>query len=592
MSWVIEEITTSTIGFVIAMVVLSVIIGVGLYGYWVYANHVTLENYLWPIAEVLPYKGEYFLAIVNTGNEPFYIEQIYLKGGAVLTPNQATNPNLNWCSVANTKLMHNQWWCGEVNQLPVAVRVCSAIDPRVCTVVPVHGWTTVTFSQPTQAAFGISNCPVLTSVSDPQGASWLVTWIAPGDSFVSGQVTKSTSYEWCIVPNYYPITINFQSTITNSPSGYACQISPQTAQVNYDGKPETQSFTVTCQQQQQPPPPPPPPPPPGGNKYAYVYTDVSAPSGVSWTVYLYFDGQLDATYQGSGSQSYGPAVFSSSGTVSYKVSGIPNTCSVSYSPSQSFSISPGNSYTETITITCQGQQPPPPPTTYGCLLTVSGQGSPSGAPTPSVSPSGTVFVSSGQTLSIKATAQLSSGGSSNWYEFDYWSDSFSGSGSLSETSSAPSGGNDISYWQYACPSGLTSNVTATATIIANYVWDYITLSGPTTVSPPSSGAEASIQYNLTWYVAPGSADQVSWSVSQLSGTQFKVSASLTYTEYGSQSSGGAYITTTVTCNTGEVRNLQVSGSSPSTYSVSGTSGSTTWTVYATWECAVNTGPPP
>ena len=89
MSWVIEEITTSTIGFVIAMVVLSVIIGVGLYGYWVYANHVTLENYLWPIAEVLPWRGEYFLAIVNTGNEPFYVEQIYLKGGTVITPSQA-----------------------------------------------------------------------------------------------------------------------------------------------------------------------------------------------------------------------------------------------------------------------------------------------------------------------------------------------------------------------------------------------------------------------------------------------------------------------------------------------------------------------
>jgi len=75
MSSVIEEILTSTIGFVIAMVILSVVIGVGLYGYWVYANHVTLENYLWPIAEVLPYKGSYFLAIVNTGNEPFYVSK-------------------------------------------------------------------------------------------------------------------------------------------------------------------------------------------------------------------------------------------------------------------------------------------------------------------------------------------------------------------------------------------------------------------------------------------------------------------------------------------------------------------------------------
>jgi len=363
MSWVIEEITTSTIGFIIAMVVLSVIIGVGLYGYWIYANHVILENYLWPIAEVLPYKGSYFLAVVNTGNEPFYVEQIYLKGGAVLTPSQAINPNLNWCSTSNTKLMHNQWWCGEVNQLPVAVRICSALDPSVCVVAPVHGWETVTFSQPTQAAFGISNCPVLASVSDPYNAGWQVAWIAPGDSFISGQVTKSTSYEWCIVPNYYPITINFQAGIINSPSGYPCQISPQSTQVNYNGTPTTVPFTVTCQQSQTPPPPPPPPPPspspPGGNNggSAVVDTVIDAPSSVSWTVNLYFNSQLEQTYQGSGSQSYTwDAPYGASGEVSYQASA-PNTCTVSYSPSQSFSISPGNSYTETITITCQGQQP-------------------------------------------------------------------------------------------------------------------------------------------------------------------------------------------------------------------------------------------
>jgi hypothetical protein len=268
------------------------------------------------------------------------------------------------------------------------------------------------------------------------------------------------------------------------------------------------------------------------------------------------------------------------------------TASVTSPSGYACSISPGstqatNGSTYTFTINCVQSQTPQ--TTYGCILTVGGQGSPSGAPAPSVNPSGKVFVPSGQTQGIGATAPLSSGGSSNWYEFDYWSDSFSGSGKLNETSSWTRGGKAYSTWQYACPSGLTSNVTATATIIANYVWDYITLSGPTSVSPPSSGSEAVIQYTLTWNVDPGSADQVSWSVSQLSGTQFKVSASLTYTEYGASSKGGSYITTTVTCNTGEVYGLQVSGSSPSTYSVSGASGSTTWTVYATWECLVNRG---
>jgi len=62
MSWeTLEEILTSSIGFIIAMVVLSVVIGVGLYGYWVYANHQTLENYLWPVAEVVPLKERHIL---------------------------------------------------------------------------------------------------------------------------------------------------------------------------------------------------------------------------------------------------------------------------------------------------------------------------------------------------------------------------------------------------------------------------------------------------------------------------------------------------------------------------------------------------
>ena len=238
MSWVIEEITTSTIGFVIAMVVLSVIIGVGLYGYWVYVNHITLENYLWPIAEVLPYKGEYFLAIVNTGNEPFYVKQIYLKGGTVLTPNQAVNPSLNWCSTSNIKLMHNQWWCGEANQLPVAVRVCSAIDPRVCTVVPVHGWSTVDV----YSLLG-TNCPVLVTVSDPYSATWWVIWFMQ-----SGFYSKSgsTTYTWCIDPPYHPITISFNAFAFSNSFGYICQISPTSTNVEYNGKPVTQVFTVTC----------------------------------------------------------------------------------------------------------------------------------------------------------------------------------------------------------------------------------------------------------------------------------------------------------------------------------------------------------
>jgi hypothetical protein len=72
-----------------------------------------------------------------------------------------------------------------------------------------------------------------------------VTWTAPS---VFGQVSKSTSYEWCIVPPYYPIQYSFSSSITNDPSGYTCQISPSTTQVNFNGTPANVTFTITCQQ--------------------------------------------------------------------------------------------------------------------------------------------------------------------------------------------------------------------------------------------------------------------------------------------------------------------------------------------------------
>jgi len=128
MSWeTLEEILTSSTSFIIAMVVLGAIIGVGLYGYWVYVNHQTLENYLWPVAEVVPLRnGSYYLGIVNTGNEPIIIEDIYTNNSKVLS--------------VNSKLQHNQWFTEALDSLPVAVRVCSAIDPKVCEVVPVHGW--------------------------------------------------------------------------------------------------------------------------------------------------------------------------------------------------------------------------------------------------------------------------------------------------------------------------------------------------------------------------------------------------------------------------------------------------------------------
>jgi len=564
MSSVIEEILTSTIGFVIAMVILSVVIGVGLYGYWVYANHVTLENYLWPIAEVLPYKGSYFLAIVNTGNEPFYIEQIYLKGGSVLTPNQAINPNLNWCSTSNTKLMHNEWWCGEVKQLPVAVRVCSALDPQVCVVASVHGWSVVTFNQ---ATFGISNCPVLASVSDSQGAGWEVEWTMAGGSY---SVSESTSYQWCILPPYYPITINFQAGIIQSPSGYQCQISPSQAQVNYNGTPTTVPFTVTCQQSQSSPP--------GGgnnNNNYFVYVTVTGDSyGAGWEV---SSGDYDIT--GTGNVNNEKLAISGPGiTIRAWITSNPSGYTCSISPSSYSNVQNGSTYT--FTVNCV--QGPSQPGTYGCLLTVQGQTNPSGIAIVSVSPTST-FVPSGQTQSITAYAPLQVGGNP-WYEFDSWSGSVtSGPGSLSEHTTGITGSDAYSTWIYTCPSGLTSNVPVTVTITANYVYDYIDLVGPTVVS------SSPVKYTLEWNVAPGSADQVSWSVSYGT-TTFTVSATLYYTEYGKSLSGGSSLQATVYCSVGQPHITGASIIGPTTYVTSGSSGTNSVYVEVTWQCFVGRSP--
>jgi hypothetical protein len=248
-----------------------------------------------------------------------------------------------------------------------------------------------------------------------------------------------------------------------------------------------------------------------------VYTDVSAPSSVSWTVYLYFNGQLDATYQNSGSQSYGPAVFSSSGTVNYKVSGIPNTCSVSYSPSQSFSITPGNSYTESITITCQGQQPPPPPPTPMCYFSYSAATNPPGLNNyiqfggpPSLSPG-----SSGDFSGMAAPTAVDSQGDE--YQFQYWSVTSNPSGYAwsGETDQA-----DFSA-PLSCPSTLTSSVTVQ--IIGTAVYQFIRCESYSVSITLTTSGEAT----LSWSWCPLD-PAVSWSGSGgASGNAIYASGSVT-----------------------------------------------------------------
>jgi len=122
------------------------------------------------------------------------------------------------------------------------------------------------------------------------------------------------------------------------------------------------------------------------------------------------------------------------------------------------------------------------------------------------------------------------------------------------------------------------------TITANYVYDYIDLVGPTVVSSSPD------QYTLEWDVAPGSADQVSWSVTHGS-TTFTVSATLYYTEYGKSLSGSSSLQATVYCSVGQplITNATIIG--PTTYVASGSSGSNSVYVEVTWQCYVNKGQP-
>jgi hypothetical protein len=396
MSSVIEEILTSTVGFVIAMVILAAIIGGGLYGYWVYANHVTLQNYLWPVAEVLPYKGEYFLAIVNTGHEPFYIEQIYLKGGSVITPSQAANPNLNWCSVSNTKLMHNQWWCGEVNQLPVAVRVCSALDPRVCSIVPVHGWQVVTFSQPSQAAFGVGNasCPILAVVNDPYNAGWKVTWSYPigttspvpnppvsnpSPNYQIYVMSGSSTYGWCINPPYTPIQISFKASITKNPPGLTCQIVPTSVSKTYSAG-SVQEFTVICP----------------------ITVVVNDPYNAGWQIS--WSGAASGSKSGSSSTKFEVITTSVNGSVAF-------TASIPSPFSSICSIAPTNATAypgQTVTFTVSCTRPP-----YFVYVTVTGD---------SCGIGWTIY-SSVSSISGKGNvknAMLAIGGYTDWLEVVIW----------------------------------------------------------------------------------------------------------------------------------------------------------------------------
>lgn len=251
----------------------------------------------------------------------------------------------------------------------------------------------------------------------------------------------------------------------------------------------------------------------------------------------------------------------------------------------------------TFTVSCATNQPSPPKTVYGCFFTLSVGSSPSGASSGvSSSPSsGTYFVQSGSSLSGSISAQSSvssssSGSGQSWYQFDDWSLSFSGSGTFYWNGVQVSSGTSWNYGRtfgsfiYDCPSGLTQNVTASFTATANYVYDYITLSGPASVSLNPGSSTTTATYTLSWSIWPYNAYQVAWSLPQ-TGNSYEVEAQLS-------TSGGSYTiywTTNLQCSAGTL--LSASESiSPSSASVSGSSGSTTATVTITYTCSSIRGP--
>ncbi len=136
----------------------------------------------------------------------------------------------------------------------------------------------------------------------------------------------------------------------------------------------------------------------------------------------------------------------------------------------------------------------------------------------------------------------SSSSSQSWYQFQYWELSFSGGdGTLYWNGIQISSGSSWNYantygsFTYDCPSGLTQNVTATISGTAYYQKDYVTLSGPTSVTAQSSPTTAS--YTLSWSISPYNAYQVDWSVTQ--GYSYQVKAQLL-------TSGGTYSVTWTT----------------------------------------------
>ena len=401
--------------------------------------------------------GTLYVPMYNIGRYAVQVRYIFIRGPGGVSEYPV-----------NISLGPGQYYVYElgIDYAPSAVTiVVSPINDPGLTLEFSANVTTPGPITPAGTSLSAQGCPVLASVSDPYNAGWEVTWAMAGSTY---SVSKSASYEWCVVPPYYPITIDFQASITSSPNGYQCQITPSQAQVNYEGRPETQSFTVTCQQQQQPPPPPPPPPPPlpppppppppGGGNY-YVYVSVTNDTlGAGWKI-----SSSVSSISGSGDvnneqlQIGGPT-----DTLTASITSNPSGYTCTISPSSVYA-SWGSDYT--FTVSCVKSSQPQPPTPM-CYFTYSASTNPPGLQMPSTfGLSGPPSLNPGQSGDFGGMAPPTAVDSQgDEYQFQYWSVSSNPSGYAwsGETDQA-----DFSA-PLSCPSTLTSSVTVQITGTAVY----------------------------------------------------------------------------------------------------------------------------
>ena len=217
-----DEILTGTIGFIVGMLIVGGALGGAIYGYYLYTQHQVLENYLWPVVDVVPAQGGgYYIAVINTGHEPIFVKYIIYPNGK----SQAVDSGV---------LYHNQHWLAQLSQAPAAVMVCSAINPGVCTVAKANGWRVATNGG---SAGPLDLAQVNVTVNDPYNVYWQISWTYLGATVYR---TGNTSASWTVASNG---TINFTAEVLTSPNGYYCVMKPNETTA---GSGQSITFTVDC----------------------------------------------------------------------------------------------------------------------------------------------------------------------------------------------------------------------------------------------------------------------------------------------------------------------------------------------------------